>query len=302
MNFVEHIQKLLLTAIQLEFPERSKTVIASNIPLCATPPFGGHYGTAIALIFAKERGTKNVISIGEAIVNKIPHSDIIEKAVCDKGYINFYLNPKAIFNKCAHFLKKDTIKLDSWNENKNTKVIIDYSSPNIAKKLHVGHLRSTILGNSIFHLLKFCGYDVYGQNHIGDAGGNFGMILAQLQEIPDIKNYPETIDELNKIYQVAKIRYKDDSQFKKNAQDIVIKMQNNDEETMKLWKYVCDISRKEYMQIYEILGVSIPERGESFYIKYIPEIIDELKKLDLVVEIDGALKIKKVIVKVIILF
>ena len=129
-------------------------------------------------------------------------------------------------------------------------VVVDFSSPNVAKEMHVGHLRSTIIGDSTCRLLEFLGYSVLRLNHIGDWGTQFGMLIAHLQDIfPDYKNTSPPIGDLMAFYKESKKRFDEDEEFKKRAYACVVKLQAHDPDSIKAWKLICDVSRNEFQKV-----------------------------------------------------
>jgi arginyl-tRNA synthetase len=171
------------------------------------------------------------------------------------------------------------------------RVIVDFSSPNIAKEMHVGHLRSTIIGDSIARILEFIGHDVLRLNHVGDWGTQFGMLIAFLRE-----KYPQaltTADVLNigdlvSFYKQAKVRFDEDDQFKETARNEVVKLQAGAEDTLFAWKLLCEQSRREFQVIYDLLDINLTERGESFYNRFLADIIADLEKSGILQEDQGA--------------
>ncbi|OEU18420.1 arginyl-tRNA synthetase [Fragilariopsis cylindrus CCMP1102] len=157
--------------------------------------------------------------------------------------------------------------------------LVDFSSPNIAKEMHVGHLRSTIIGESVCRILEYVGFKVERVNHVGDWGTQFGMLIQFLKEkYPDFKNSMPNITDLTGFYKAAKERFDEDAVFKKLAQLNVVKLQSGDVECLEIWKILCDVSRLEYQKIYDRLDVTIEEYGESFYNDKIPPVIEEFEK------------------------
>jgi arginyl-tRNA synthetase len=174
-------------------------------------------------------------------------------------------------------------------------VVVDYSGPNIAKQMHVGHLRSTIIGDCIARLYDFEGHTVIRQNHIGDWGTQFGMLIALLkQQHPHILENPDAaeIADLEGFYQQAKSKSDSDETFEQTARDEVVKLHNHDTDTMAVWTHIVDESRKHYQPIYEELSVTLKtedERGESFYADKLADVVEVLKQKGLAIESDGAM-------------
>ena len=148
------------------------------------------------------------------------------------------------------------------------KVVIDFSSPNVAKELHVGHIRSTIIGDCLSRLFEFLGCDVLRLNHIGDWGTQFGMLITYMKEHAKAVLSGEEKTDLSSLmhwYKSAKKAFDEDPEFKNRAQLEVVRLQSGDPESIRIWKIICDISRKSFQEIYDLLDVKLIERGESFY-------------------------------------
>ena len=196
---------------------------------------------------------------------------------------------------------------DLLEVNKKRDIIVDYSSPNVAKSLHIGHLRSTIIGESIVRLLKMYGHKVSGINHIGDCGTQFGMIINYLKEDANItgnfnhsyifNNVLHNIDtdKLTDIYKSAKKRFDTDSEFVIQSRNETFNLQKaivNKEDVCineEIWERICDISSKEYNKIYQLLNIqNLIERGESFYLPLIPYVIKEMELHGMLKEENGA--------------
>lgn len=169
--------------------------------------------------------------------------------------------------------------------------VVDFSSPNIAKEMHVGHLRSTIIGEAVCRVLEFVGHKVERVNHVGDWGTQFGMLIQYLQEeYPDFSNNMPNITDLTEFYKCAKQRFDEDPEFKKTSQLNVGKLQSGNEEFLKMWKILCDISRKEFQKVYTRLDVTTHECGESFYNDKIPAVIQEFDKNGMISIEEGGAK------------
>jgi arginyl-tRNA synthetase len=173
-------------------------------------------------------------------------------------------------------------------------VVVDFSSPNIAKEMHVGHLRSTIIGDTLSNVLEFAGHDVTRLNHIGDWGTQFGMLVEHLRD-----NYPAALNketsqdvdlgDLVALYKAAKHRFDADDDFKVRAREGVVKLQGGNPEALAAWESLCAASRKEYQKIYDLLSIkNLQERGESFYNPYLNGVVTELEEMGLAVPSEGA--------------
>ncbi|EPB69974.1 arginine--tRNA ligase, partial [Ancylostoma ceylanicum] len=161
--------------------------------------------------------------------------------VVPAGFINVFLN-KSFIEKQIGTIASKGVQLPKVE---TKRVIVDFSSPNIAKEMHVGHLRSTIIGDSICRLLETVGFNVLRVNHIGDWGTQFGMLIAHLYDkYPDFMNQPPPISDLQAFYKESKKRFDEDSEFKKRAYDCVVKLQSYDKEILNAWTMICNISKK----------------------------------------------------------
>ena len=178
-------------------------------------------------------------------------------------------------------------------EHTGRKILVDFSSPNIAKEMHVGHLRSTILGDAICNILEFLGNDVKRINHVGDWGTQFGMLIAHLEEAyPNFIEKTPDIKDLEKFYVDAKSKFKNNKEFEKKAQEKTVHLQTGDLKCRQAWELICEISRTEFNKIYKRLNVRLEEIGESFYDPLSRKLTPILEEKGIVVEDQGAKIIK----------
>ena len=212
-----------------------------------------------------------------------------EKQIPKNIYIDIYLSTTWAETEAQNILQNG-ITLDTQYTNKT--VAVDFSSPNIAKEMHVGHLRSTILGESLCRILEFLGNKVERINHVGDWGTQFGMLIAYLESInPNYANEPEkcgNIRDLEEFYKSAKKKFDDDPDFKKTSQLKTVELQKGNPEARKAWQFICQISRENFEVIYKKLGVHLKEVGESFYDDMCRKLIKELEEKKVIVEDKGA--------------
>lgn len=170
-------------------------------------------------------------------------------------------------------------------------VVVDFSSPNIAKEMHVGHLRSTIIGEAVCRILEYSGKSVERVNHVGDWGTQFGMLIQYLKEgYPNFHEDIPNITDLTSFYKNAKSRFDESAEFKKISQLNVVKLQAGDEECRKIWQVLCDVSRMEFEKVYDRLDISVTECGESFYNDKIPPVIDEFTSRGMISVEEGGAK------------
>ena len=278
---------------QLEslFKENVKTIfnIDSNIEIQNSNKKGfGDYATNFAMVNSKLLG-KNPREIAQNLIDNFQESDIIEKLeIAGPGFINIFLKEDFINNE---FSKIGNENYDFSFLDTDKKIILDYSSPNIAKRMHIGHLRSTIIGDSIKRILNFTGYNTVADNHIGDWGTQFGKLIVGYNNWLDRENYEkDPIEELERIYVLFSQESENNPELEDIAREELRKLQTGDEINNKLWHEFIDISLKEYDKIYKRLDITFDlYNGESFYNDMMPNIIKELTDKNIVTEDQEAL-------------
>lgn len=227
--------------------------------------------------------------IAEELVKAASSAPFIERLeVAGPGFINIWIKPDYIATRVQAELQDPALCVGA---SKKERIIMDFSSPNIAKEMHVGHLRSTIIGDSLARVFEFEGHDVVRLNHVGDFGTSFGMLIAYIKEnstsliehVDDI-----TLSELVALYKQSKAKFDEDPEFKKRAQNQVVALQSKDPDAVKIWKVICEISRRAYQEIYNLLDVKLTERGESFYDPLLAKVVSDCEKKGIVTVSDGA--------------
>ncbi|RUM76182.1 MAG: arginine--tRNA ligase [Sulfurovum sp.] len=253
----------------------------------ATKPDFGDYQFNGAMALSKKLG-KPPREIATQIINHLDFTGIIEKAeIAGPGFINLWLNPLWLATQCQIALEDERLGVSIREE--PIKVVVDYSGPNMAKQMHVGHLRSTIIGDTLANLLTFLGDEVIRQNHIGDWGTQFGMLIAYLE----MKNEDASVDlsDLEQFYKDAKTYFDADASFANKAREYVVKIQSGDAHCLALWQKFIDISLGHCEEVYEKLGVNLTRndvRAESFYNDALPQIVSALNSKGMLQESDGA--------------
>lgn len=287
ININRRLQEIFGCAIKAAFPD------LESPPLIVTPsqqPKFGDYQCNSAMGISQMLKAKdqkvNPREIAENITKHLPKNDYIEKfEIAGPGFINVHLRKDFVSEQLTKLLVNG-VQLPAVGENK--KVVVDFSSPNIAKEMHVGHLRSTIIGESMSRLFEFAGYDVLRINHVGDWGTQFGMLIAHLQDkFPDYLTVSPPIGDLQAFYKESKKRFDTEEEFKKRAYQCVVRLQSKDPDFTQAWKLICDVSRQEFNKIYEALDISLIERGESFYQDRMPLVVKEFEDKGLVQVDDG---------------
>ncbi len=256
------------------------------------PAFGDYQANGV-MAAARQLKT-NPRQLAEQVVRLLQIDDLCETVeIAGPGFINLRLKPSLLEQRLLGMFA-DPVRLGMEPAEKPRTIVVDYSGPNIAKEMHVGHLRSTIIGDWIARVHDFEGHRVLRQNHIGDWGTQFGMLTAYLKaEYPQVLENPSTaaIADLEVFYQNAKQRSEQDPKFEKTARAEVVKLHNHDPETIRLWQHIVEQSRRHYQPIYERLNITLrreDERGESFYAQMLPEVVKELRQKGLAVDSEGA--------------
>jgi len=261
----------------------------------STDPKFGDYQANGVMALAKKIKT-NPRKLAQEVVKNLDVSDICEEPeIAGPGFINLRLKSDFIADRVLEINADVENRLGIEKEIEPKTIVVDFSCPNIAKQMHVGHLRSTIIGDCICRMLEFLGHKVIRQNHIGDWGTHFGMLIAYLRELyKDKLKQPNSISirDLETFYKNAKHWYDTDQDFAEAAREEVVKLHNNDKDTLSVWKEFVKESRRHYQPIYETLQIDLiykHERGESFYKDMLPDVVAELKKKNLAKESDGAI-------------
>ena len=238
---------------------------------------------------AAKKAKQNPRELAQKVAEALAGNDVIESAeVAGPGFINLRLRPEFLAHN-IHTALNDA-RFGIAKTDKPQTVVIDYSSPNLAKEMHVGHLRSSIIGDSISRVLEFMGNTVIRQNHVGDWGTQFGMLVAYLVEQQKDNTAFELAD-LEQFYRAAKVRFDEDPAFADTAREYVVKLQGGDETVLVLWKQFVDISLSHAQAVYDTLGLKLrPEdvAGESTYNNDLQPVVDDLVQKGLAVEDDGA--------------
>ncbi|MBQ5429715.1 MAG: arginine--tRNA ligase, partial [Neisseriaceae bacterium] len=242
----------------------------------SNPDFGDYQINGV--MGAAKKLKKNPRELAVQVADALGDCPLLAKAeVAGPGFINLTLSTDFIEKNIQAALLDNRLNV-GLPENNQT-VVIDYSSPNLAKEMHVGHLRSTIIGDALSRVLRFLGATVVAQNHVGDWGTQFGMLVAYLVEQQKIGNENIALADLETFYRNAKVRFDEDAQFADTARQYVVKLQSGDDKVLKLWQYFVEISLQHAQNIYTRLNTLLtPEnvRGESFYNNQLQATVDEL--------------------------
>ncbi len=302
LSLVDALNKQLHNVLEEAFPKEAAAARNSGSPLDpqlvpATKPEFGDFQVNGALPLAKPL-KQSPREIACTIVDRLNRNtaflDICEPPqIAGPGFINLTLRPECLTREIKARLHDVRIGVPSRDKGgeKLAPVVIDFSSPNIAKEMHVGHLRSTIIGDSLARVLEFLGYPVLRLNHVGDWGTQFGMLITHLRVVaPEALVTSEAIDlgDLVTFYRKAKERFDKEELFQASSREEVVRLQSGEPEALKAWTLLCEQSRKEFQKIYDLLDVHLIERGESFYNPYLAKVVDDLQSAGLLVIDKGA--------------
>lgn len=287
--------KSIVEQLRLQFTQALTAAFGSDVagvdPMMvpASNPKFGDYQSNVALALSK-RLKQPPRAIAESLLQYLDVADICQSpTIAGPGFINLSLKP-AYLEERLREIHTDP-RLGVAVASAPRRVIVDFSSPNIAKEMHVGHLRSTIIGDSIARILEFRGQNVLRLNHVGDWGTQFGMLITYLREAyPSALTTADALDlgDLVTLYRQAKQRFDADEEFREASRLEVVKLQSGATDSRRAWQLLCDQSRREFQIIYDLLDIQLTERGESFYNPFLPEVLDYLDKSGLLVEDSGA--------------
>jgi len=298
MDFKKKIERSILEIVEENFPRVSFKEIKVEHPRI---PEHGDYSTSIALEIGKKL-KKNPKEIAEFLMSSLEAKKLklFEKIeVAEPGFLNFWLKKEVLVKTLLKIIKEK----DKFGSGKTRKtILIDYSSPNIAKPFGIGHLRSTIIGQAIYNIYKFLGWKCIGDNHLGDWGTQFGKLIFQLKkEKLEGKSEKEknkilkklSVEELEKLYVKFHQQAQQNPGMEEEARRWFKKLEEGDREARKIWKILRDLSLKEFQRIYKLLNVKIDYMlGESFYEGMLESVIKEAIRKKVAVKSEGALIIK----------
>ncbi|MCT0211980.1 MULTISPECIES: arginine--tRNA ligase [unclassified Synechococcus] len=304
LTFLDALQGQLRAAMERAFPEAGQQASEAGQPFdpqlapASRPEFGDFQANG-ALALARPLGLPPR-TIAKAIVEQLADDPAFGELceppqIAGPGFINLTLRPERLAGEVARRLADPrlgvpTVPGPSGNS-APAPVVVDFSSPNIAKEMHVGHLRSTIIGDALARVLEFRGHPVLRLNHVGDWGTQFGMLITHLKQVaPEALTTADAIDlgDLVAFYRQAKARFDADAAFQATAREEVVKLQSGDPISRRAWQLLCEQSRREFQQIYDRLDIRLSERGESFYNPLLEGVVADLEGLGLLVTDDGA--------------
>ena len=273
----------------------SQAMIAAGAPADCEPQvrqsakvqFGDYQANGMMAV-AKKLGMAPR-QLAEQVLSHLDLNGIANKVeIAGPGFINIFLDPAFLAEHVSQALKSD--RLGIAQPEKQT-IVVDYSAPNVAKEMHVGHLRSTIIGDAAVRTLELMGHNVIRANHVGDWGTQFGMLIAYLEKQQQENAGEMALADLEGFYREAKKHYDEDEAFAERARSYVVKLQGGDEYFRKMWRQLVDITMTQNQLTYDRLNVTLTRddvMGESLYNPMLPGIVADLKAKGLAVESEGA--------------
>jgi arginyl-tRNA synthetase len=281
---IVELARLFKEAIARAFGE----AYANTDPMLRPSEFAD-YQANVALGLKKALGGKPPREIAGSIVQALQADDCLEKVeIAGPGFINLTLKNEFLASELTRVARDEA--LGFTRPDRADTVVIDYSSPNIAKEMHVGHLRSTIIGDALARVLTACGHRVIRQNHLGDWGTPFGMLIENLLDRGAGADH--SFGDLNDFYREARLKFDSDPAFAERARKRVVLLQSGDPQTLALWKELIDASKRYLSRVYELLGIELGDAdfaGESLYNPLLADVVDELAKKGIAVESEGAM-------------
>ncbi len=282
MKIKSQLNRIIKKALESANIEASDVIVSD-----ATKAEFGDYQFNGAMKLARTL-RRNPREIALDIIKYIDSPIVTKVEVAGAGFINIWLDDEWLSNSLNSIIDDKRVGV-GFIENPK-RVVVDYSGPNMAKQMHVGHLRSSIIGDTLATLLEFLGDEVIRQNHIGDWGTQFGMLIAYLEEQGE-EGASKNLQDLEQFYKDAKVRFDQSEEFANKAREYVVKIQQGDPHCLNLWQKFIDISLSHCEEVYRKLGVKLTKddvRAESFYNPQLPKVIKTLEEKGLLVDSSGA--------------
>ncbi|HEY2568524.1 MAG TPA: arginine--tRNA ligase [Candidatus Udaeobacter sp.] len=271
----------------------SNALAAAGLPYTgeltpATDPRFGDYQTNAALVLGKLRG-ENPRAVAQKIIGHLQIDDFCEPpAIAGPGFINFTLRPGAVAEKTASILGDQRLGVAQTESPR--RIVIDFGSPNVAKPMHVGHIRSTVLGDALARIATFLGHDVIRDNHIGDWGTQFGMVIYGWKNLLDQSALQQNpLAEIVRIYKETNTLATNDPEVREACRQELVKLQAGDKENTDIWNECVALSMQDFEHVYELLDIHYDiQCGESFYNDRLPAVIERLLKSKIAEISEGA--------------
>ena len=283
MTLLQELESRLAAALTAALGEPATAAVTAAADL----RFGDYQSNA-AMVLAKQRKA-NPRALAQEIIDRLQLDGLATADIAGPGFINFRILPEAYASRTAALLSDEKLGVPDIGQGRT--VVVDFSAPNVAKPMHVGHIRSTIIGDSLCRVARFLGYHVIADNHIGDWGTQFGMILHGWKTKLDAAALDaDPITELVRVYREVNADTKTDSTVLETCKAELVKLQAGDTENLAIWRQCIDVSKRGLQKIYDRLDVSFDHwLGESFYNERLPGLVDEFLSKGIARESNGAI-------------
>lgn len=284
MNIRQLLDEKLTQALhQLGAPDSITALVKPS----SRPEFGDFQANGV--MAAAKQLKMNPRELANRLMETVDLSTYADKTeIAGPGFINIHLKNEYLIDQSKVLLNQNTPEKVAHPQ----RIVVDYSGPNLAKEMHVGHLRSTIIGDAIARVLEYLGHEVIRQNHVGDWGTQFGMLIAHMLELQQSgAELSLELADLEGFYRAAKVRFDSEPDFNERARNYVVRLQAGDPECLELWQQFIEISLHHSEVLYERLGVGLGRdhvKAESAYNEQLPQVIEHLKAQNLLVTSDGA--------------
>lgn len=278
-------QKIMQALVAADAPAECDALVKQS----AKAQFGDYQANGI--MAAAKKMAMQPRQLAEQVIGHLELGEIVEKVeIAGPGFINIFLSKVWLAQQTDNALSAP--KLNITLADKPQTIVVDYSAPNVAKEMHVGHLRSTIIGDATVRTLEFLGHNVIRANHVGDWGTQFGMLIAYLEKVQNEHATDMELSDLETFYRAAKKHYDEDAVFAERARNYVVKLQGGDAYCAEMWRKLVDITMTQNIATYKRLNVTLTvadTMGESIYNAMLPDVVADLKAKGLATESEGAI-------------
>lgn len=284
LNFKEKVVNLIES--EVDSLSRDEISLLIEIP----PNYDmGDYAFPVFRLAKAFKKAPNLIA--EELAAKLSKDDSFEKIENAGPYVNFFINKNKLVETVLEEIKKEGFNYGSSNMGEGKTVIVEYSSPNIAKPFHIGHIRTTVIGNALYKIYKFLGFNTIAINHLGDYGTQFGMLISAYKKWGDRQVIEiDPINELLKLYVRFNKEADEDESLRDEARYWFKELEDGNEEALELWQWIRDISLKEFSKVYDMLNIKFDSyAGESFYSDKMPAVLKEMEDKGIMKQSEGAL-------------
>lgn len=291
MNIQQFLNDRLTVAMRAAgAPESAQAIVKVS----SKPQFGDYQANGI-MGAAKKLG-QNPRTLAQKVIELADLGEVLEKLeIAGPGFINLWINDHWLCQQSLQNLQSDRLGIPLCQQPE--RIVIDYSSPNVAKEMHIGHIRCNCIGDTIVRVAEFLGHTVIRANHIGDWGTQFGMLIAHLEELQQDSPAQQTdeLQHLEQFYKASKRQFDEDPAFQQKAREYVVKLQQGDPWCLSMWQQLVDITMSQNQKAYERMNISLTPKdtmGESLYNDQLPQVVELLKSKNLAIEDQGAWVVK----------